>query len=78
MVIVKQYFQHSCVLACLQSFLADNFVTLTQSKMICKFPDICNKDRDIEGCVRVNDIGTLCQNLDILSEKVDKIIPATE
>ena len=73
MVIIKQYFHHSCVLACLQSFLADNFETFTQSEMICSFPDICNKGKNIEGSVSTDYIEKLCHKLNILAEKINDI-----
>jgi len=76
MVIIKQYFRHSCVLACIQSFLADNFKTITQSQMIYEFPDICKKDTNTEGTIDTNDIEKLCHKLNILCEKLNEIIPA--
>lgn len=42
MVIVKQYFRHSCILARLQSFLTDNFKIFPQPQILYNY---CSKNR---------------------------------
>src|SRR5437763_6269908 len=43
MVIIKQVYDNSCVLACLQSFLADVHITKSQSQLITDWEKFCDK-----------------------------------
>lgn len=49
MKITKQINNYSCVLACLESFLAERGRSVTQKELIEKFPDLCHKGEKIEG-----------------------------
>ena len=49
MKITKQINNYSCVLACLESFLAERGLPISQKDLIEKFPDLCHKDEKIEG-----------------------------
>src|SRR5450755_375339 len=49
MKIVKQYNNFACVLACLESYLADWGKSVVQRDFLKQYPDHCNVGKDIEG-----------------------------
>jgi ABC-type bacteriocin/lantibiotic exporter with double-glycine peptidase domain len=49
MKIVKQYNDYACVLACLESYLADHGHVVTQAELLARYPQHCNVGRNIEG-----------------------------
>lgn len=49
MVIIKQVSDHTCTLACIQSFFADNFLKITQTELFFRFPYLCGVGTNIQG-----------------------------
>ena len=47
--ITKQISAYTCVLACIESILADWNRPMTQQELIDRFPDLCHKGEHIEG-----------------------------
>lgn len=77
MKITKNRVGNACVLACIESFLYDNGIKLTQEEMIKKLrpPNQSSELCSFDGIVSSENIGKVCDNLGIKSEKIECLFP---